>query len=430
MTANDCSIALHAVGKAYKRYQTPWARLAEWCWPARPRHTLHWVLRGFDLLVPRGQALGIVGRNGAGKSTLLKMITGTTSPTEGTVQVEGRVAALLELGMGFHPDFTGEHNVMMAGQLMGLNTEHLRALLPAIKAFAGIGEYFHAPLRTYSSGMQMRLAFSLATAVRPDVLIVDEALAVGDLAFQHQCYARLREFRRAGTTMLFVSHDPGAIKSLCDRAVLLENGRLMADGTPDEVLDVYNALIARLENEASAPGYTIDGSTGGVRSGNGRARLLDVVVENAAGPAQALRVGEPLRLRIRAVKRETLPDLTVGFLVRDRLGNEVFGTNTWHIPLPGLADVAPGQVFTVCWEVPALHVGPGSYSVTVALHGDMTHLDENYDWWDQAAHFQVVRGPQPLFEGVCHWPGVRPRLELPDDPPGQTGDGGVMHGLT
>lgn len=408
------AIELAGAGKAYRRYPSPWARLAEWMWPRRPRHTPHWVLRGLTLQVPRGQALGIVGRNGAGKSTLLKLITGTTAPTEGTIRVHGRVAALLELGMGFHPDFTGEQNVLMAGQLMGLTAAELRTQLPAITAFSGIGEYLYAPLRTYSSGMQMRLAFSLATAVRPDVLIVDEALAVGDLAFQHQCYARLREFRRAGTTLLFVSHDPGAVKSLCERAVLLDGGQVVADGAPDQVLDMYNALIARLENEAGTAGFELDAATGGVRSGDGRARLLGVTVENPVGPVQVLRVGEPLRLRIRAVKRQALQDLTVGFLVRDRLGNEVFGTNTWHAPLPGLAQLPPGRPFTVCWDVPALHLGPGSYSVTVALHGDMTHLDENYDWWDQAAHFQVVRGPEPLFEGVCHWPGVRPRLELED----------------
>lgn len=404
-------IELLGVGKAFRRYPSPWARLQEWLWPRQPQHTLHWVLRGLTLQVPRGQSLGIVGRNGAGKSTLLKLITGTSAPTEGSIRVHGRVAALLELGMGFHPDFTGEQNVLMAGQLMGLTEAELRARLPAIADFAGIGRYFHAPLRTYSSGMQMRLAFSLATAVRPDVLIVDEALAVGDLAFQHQCYARLREFRRAGTTLLFVSHDPGAVKSLCDRAVLLDEGQVVADGAPDGVLDAYNALIARLENEAGAPRFAIDAATGGVRSGNGRARLLSVAVEGKDGPAQALRVGEPLRLRIRAVTCEPLEDLTVGFLVRDRLGNEVFGTNTWHVPLPQLRQVPPEQPFTLWWEVPALLLGPGSYSVTVALHGDMTHLDENYDWWDQAAHFQVVRGPEPLFEGVCYWPGVRPRLE-------------------
>lgn len=408
------AVDLQSVGKAYRHYRSRWARLREWLAPGQPQHTLHWILRELTLQVPRGQALGIIGRNGAGKSTLLKMITGTTRPTEGTVQVHGRLAALLELGMGFHPDFTGRQNVQMTGQLMGLSTAELANAMPEIERFAEIGRYIDEPLRTYSSGMQMRLAFALATAVRPDVLIVDEALAVGDLAFQHKCYARLREFRQAGTTLLFVSHDPGAVKSLCERALLLDRGQIVADDTPDQVLDTYNALVAHQENELlqleNAVGH--DADTGGVRSGDQRAQLLAVQVENDQGPARALRVGERMRLRVHAVKQTAVPDLTVGFLVRDRLGNEVFGTNTWHVPLPTLNELPVGTPFTVVWEIPCLYVGPGSYSVSVALHGDMTHLNDNYDWWDKAAHFEVVRNAGPLFEGVCYWPDVTPRVEF------------------
>ena len=196
---------LFNLGKAYKRYPSRWARLAEWLRPGAPvRHELLWVLRGLDLRVPQGQALGIIGRNGAGKSTLLKMVTGTSTPTEGSVQMRGRVAALLELGMGFHPDFTGRQNAVIAAQLLGLSEGEIAAALPGIEAFAEIGHYIDEPVRTYSSGMQVRLAFSVATALRPDVLIVDEALAVGDVYFQHKCYGRIREFRAAGTTLLFV----------------------------------------------------------------------------------------------------------------------------------------------------------------------------------------------------------------------------------
>ena len=195
------------VGKAYKTYPSQWARLAEWVIPnSKPRHTLKWVLRDINFSLQPGEALGIVGMNGAGKSTLLKILTGTTKATTGNLSTTGRVAALLELGMGFHPDFSGRQNVYMAGQLLGLSMEELNSLMPAIEAFAEIGEYMDQPLRTYSSGMQMRLAFSVATARRPDVLIVDEALSVGDSYFQHKSFDRIRQFRMEGTTLLIVSH--------------------------------------------------------------------------------------------------------------------------------------------------------------------------------------------------------------------------------
>ena len=405
-------IALQNLGKAYKRYSSRWARLAEWLKPHHHRHTEHWVLRGLNLQVAPGQAVGIIGRNGAGKSTLLKLITGTSAPTEGNVRLHGRVAALLELGMGFHPDFSGRQNVWMAAQLLGLSDAEIAGALPAIEAFAEIGRYIDEPVRTYSSGMQVRLAFSVATAVRPDVLIVDEALAVGDTYFQHKCFARIRGFRAEGTTLLFVSHDPGAIKSLCDRAVLIDAGQVLADDSPDQVLDYYNALIAEKENSSfAAEAAPVGKRSVGVRSGDGRARILSVDCHNAQGLACVFFVGEALQLRIRLVKNVALDDLTVGFLLRDRVGNDVFGTNTWHVPSAHLAELPVGQETLLCWDLPALNLGPGSYTVSVALHGDMTHVENSYDWWDKATLLEVVRGPEPIFEGVCYLPGVVARLE-------------------
>ncbi|MFN3410487.1 MAG: ABC transporter ATP-binding protein, partial [Limisphaerales bacterium] len=221
------AITVTHLGKAYKQYPTRWARLAEWLDPrGKPRHHLHWVLKDINFTVQPGEAVGIIGINGAGKSTLLKLITGTTQPTTGSVHTTGRVAALLELGMGFHPDFTGRQNVFMAGQLLGIDSRTIVRLMPEIEAFAEIGEYIDHPVRVYSSGMQMRLAFSVATAIRPDILIVDEALSVGDAYFQHKSFERIREFRKQGTTLLLVSHDKQAIISICDRAMLLSSGQI------------------------------------------------------------------------------------------------------------------------------------------------------------------------------------------------------------
>ncbi|MGZ8341581.1 MAG: ABC transporter ATP-binding protein, partial [Telluria sp.] len=210
------------LGKAYKQYPTRWSRLGEWMLPFKgARHKLKWVLQDINFQVAAGEAVGLIGINGAGKSTLLKLITGTSQPTTGSVHMTGRVAALLELGMGFHPDFTGRQNVYMSGQLLGMTVEEIRELMPQIEDFAGIGDYMDQPVRVYSSGMQMRVAFSVATARRPDILIVDEALSVGDAYFQHKSFDRIRQFRKQGTTLLLVSHDKQAIQSVCDRAILL-----------------------------------------------------------------------------------------------------------------------------------------------------------------------------------------------------------------
>ncbi|MEA5097876.1 MAG: ABC transporter ATP-binding protein [Burkholderiaceae bacterium] len=229
-------LRVNSIGKAYKRYPRRSGRIAEWLGLGK-RHELRWVLRDLSFEITAGEAVGIIGVNGAGKSTLLKIITGTTRPTTGTVEASGRISALLELGMGFHPDFTGRQNVTMAAQLHGIANDEIDRKMQEIEEFAEIGDYIDQPVRTYSSGMQVRLAFSVATAIRPDILIVDEALSVGDTYFQHKSFDRIRQFREQGTTLLFVSHDPGAIKTLCDRALLLDAGGIVQDGSPIAVLD-------------------------------------------------------------------------------------------------------------------------------------------------------------------------------------------------
>lgn len=397
------SVRVEGLGKAFRQYPSRWARLLEWVDPrGRPRHALRWVLRGVTFAVAPGEAVGIVGVNGAGKSTLLKLITGTMAPTEGGVRVEGRVAALLELGLGFHPEFTGRQNAVLSGQLLGLSAATMRALLPQIAEFAEIGAYFDEPVRVYSSGMQVRLAFAVATAVRPDVLIVDEALSVGDAYFQHKCFARIREFRAAGTTLLFVSHDPAAIVQLCDRAVLLDGGRVAQEGAPEAVLDVYNALIARREAESVRQEVLPEG---GVRteSGSGRVRIMGVRLCNAAGEEVALaQVGEPVMLAVRVCAREAVGALTVGFMLRDRVGATVFGTNTFHLGVP-VGPLAAGQECEVVFAF-AANLGPGSYAVTVAVHAGAAHVEENFHWVDRVLVFEVANVGRPPFVGVAWLP--------------------------
>jgi len=394
------------VGKAYRRYPNARARLIETVAPwLGKRHETVWVLRNVDLAVRRGESLGIVGHNGAGKSTLLKLITGTAKPPDGSVHSDGRIAAILELGMGFHPEFTGRQNAWMSGQLLGLSAKDVSDAMPAVEAFAEVGTYFDQPMRVYSSGMQVRLAFSVATAVRPDVLIVDEALSVGDTYFQHKCTARMRWFRDQGTTMLLVSHDPTAVKSLCDRAVLLDHGKVVKDDAPDRVLDYYNAIIARREVEYKIREEEASvGSRRSMRSGDGRATIESVdLVGPEGGSMRAVRSNAPVKIRVAFDVHASLPSMTVGFLIRDRLGNDVFGTNTHHLGITELA-LEAGQRFACEFEIDRMSLGAGHYSIAIALHEAHSHVAGNRDWWEQALVFEVLPDDEPYRIGVANLP--------------------------
>jgi len=395
------TITITNLGKAYKQYPTRWSRLAEWLSPiSKPRHQLKWVLQDINFTVNPGEAVGIIGINGAGKSTLLKMITGTTQPTTGSVNITGRVAALLELGMGFHPDFSGRQNVYMAGQLLGMSAEEIASLMSEIEAFAEIGDYIDQPVRVYSSGMQMRVAFSVATARRPDVLIVDEALSVGDVYFQHKSFDRIREFRKQGTTLLIVSHDKGAIQSICDRAILLDSGRVIKEGEPEEVMDFYNALIAVRENSTVVQKKTENGRVQ-TTSGTHEAVVVEILLLNESGIAvEMVNVGETVTLCIKVQTNAPVPRLVLGYLIKDRLGQPMYGTNTHHTNIP-LNDMQAGDSAEYRFTFP-VNLGPGDYSIATALTDSDTHLSNNYEWRDLALLFTVVNIDQTAFAG-CVW---------------------------
>ena len=319
------------------------------------------------------------------------------------MEAGGRISALLELGMGFHPEFTGRQNAYMGAQVRGLTVPEVDAKIREIEDFAEIGDYFDQPMRTYSTGMNVRLAFSVATCVRPEILIVDEALSVGDTYFQHKSFDRIRKFRDAGTTLLFVSHSAGAIKSLCDRAILLDQGGIQRDDAPDAVLDYYNAVIARQRKD-----YEIQQderfSRGKVtRSGNGEVTIESVELLSNGRPIRALRSGDSAVIRISARCVSPVDELTAGILIRDRLGNDVFGTNTFHHGV-SRKKLQPQEIVTFEFKFPAMNLGIGSYSVTTALHSRDTHLAKSFDWWDRSQVFQVVPGEMKLSIGVCNLP--------------------------
>lgn len=402
------SIIVTALGKAYKQYPTRWSRLREWVTPGgRQFHQAKWVLQDISFSVRPGEAVGIIGINGAGKSTLLKLITGTTQPTAGSVHMIGRVAAMLELGMGFHPDFTGRQNALMAGQLLGISSEEMARLMTGIEAFAEIGDYIDEPVRVYSSGMQMRLAFSVATAIRPDILIVDEALSVGDAYFQHKSFDRIREFGKQGTTLLIVSHDKQAIQSICDRAILLNAGHLVMEGEPEAVMDYYNAMLADHQNQEVRQEVRDDGKVQTI-SGTGEAIVESIQLLDATGrPLEVVDVGQPVTLRVEVKARADIERLVLGYGIKDRLGQVIYGTNT-HLKSQPLLNVTSGERYAFQIEFQA-NLGPGTYSVQTALTSDDTHLKNNYEWRDLALIFNVVNISKEHFAG-CAW--IDPEIEI------------------
>lgn len=388
------------VGKAYRIWRSEWLRAARWFGlPTKPLEEA-WVLRNVSFSIAPGEAVGVIGQNGAGKSTLLKLVTGTAQPTEGRVTRTGRVAAILELGMGFNPDLTGRQNAFHSAGLMGYSQAEIEAAMPDIEAFAEVGEYFDQPVRTYSSGMQVRVAFAVATAFTPDLLIVDEALSVGDSYFQHKSFDRMRRFREQGTSIMLVSHSLADVKALCDRVILLDKGHVLKDGEPDEVIDFYNALIAKKENELlsveqrrSRSGWVT------TRSGTGQARVdsLRLLDAETLQEVALATVGQKLRLELDAAIDDDLSNLVLGFMIRDKQGHIIWGSNTWHTRQVQ-QDVRAGERVRFHLDFTCT-LGPGSYSVSPALVSTETHLVDNFEWVDNLLVFDVMNADREVFIG-------------------------------
>jgi lipopolysaccharide transport system ATP-binding protein len=393
-------LSVRNVGKSFRKYKSDWHRFANWFGLKIKPVDENWVLRHINFDIHAGEALGIIGQNGAGKSTLLKMLTGTLQATEGKILINGRIAAILELGMGFNPDLTGRQNIFNSAGLMGFSAEQIAKAMPDIEAFAEIGAYFDQPVRVYSSGMQMRIAFAVATAWRPEILIIDEALAVGDSYFQHKSFARIREFRELGTTLLIVSHDRNAIQTLCSRAILLESGSIIKDGNPEEVFDFYNALIAE-KGDSTVKVTELEDGKAQTSSGTGEAKIEQVTLYNSKGEvADTIAVGEEVELEIKVKVYQEIETLVLGFGIKDRLGQVMYGTNTWHTkqvidnPKQGY-----NYLFTIAFPA---NLGVGGYSVQIALVDKDTHMTANYEWRDLALVFNVINVDKIHFEG-CLW---------------------------
>ncbi len=394
-------ISVEGLSKVYRLYNRHADRLKEALSPfGRKYHQDFYALRDVTFSVAKGQVLGVIGRNGSGKSTLLKILAGVLTPTAGRLSVNGKVSALLEIGSGFNPEFTGIDNAYFSGALMGYTKGEMDDKIESILAFADIGDFAYQPVKTYSSGMFVRLGFAVAVNVDPDILIIDETLAVGDIAFQVRSIQRIKELMSApGKTTIFVSHDPNAVKTLCDYAILLERGAIVDEGTPGSVFDYYYALLS-LENVDGTGLMAQKKDEARVRSGNRRIEILATDVVDGAGAARETFIsGETVRVRITVAAHEDLSNPTFGIAIRDRIGNDVFGTNSHMMRVPS-GFFKKGRLYDVAYEMP-LNLGPNIYNLTVAIHRDRDHVSGCYDWINNVCTFRVIASPDADFIGYC-----------------------------
>jgi lipopolysaccharide transport system ATP-binding protein len=409
-------IEVREVGKCYQIYERPQDRLKQMLWQGRRRYYREfWALRDVSFSISRGETVGVIGRNGSGKSTLLKMLCGTLTPTVGTVTIQGRVAALLELGTGFNPEFTGRENVYLNAAILGLDDVEIERYLPEILAFADIGDFIDQPVKTYSSGMAVRLAFAVIAHVRADILVIDEALAVGDVFFVQKCMRFLREFKQRGT-LFFVSHDTGAVVNLCDRVVWLDQGQIREVGPAKEVCQHYLAILRETQAgvaseklecaadfdssmEASIPQSstpTIDQRLAFINQtafrndielftfrrevagyGTGGIQILDARFEDEQRQSLQWMVGgERVSLIVYAVALANIHDPIIGFYIKDRLGQNLFGDNTYLSYLAQSRLAMAGQYLktTFTFQMPVMPIGDYTVDIAVASGTQQDHI--------------------------------------------------------
>jgi lipopolysaccharide transport system ATP-binding protein len=412
-------ISFQGVSKSYPIYASPRDRLKELLTFNRRRcHEDFWALRDITFEVERGETFCIVGENGSGKSTLLQIVAGILAPTSGSVDVRGRVSALLELGSGFNPEFTGRDNVYLNAAILGFSTPEIDRIFPRIEAFAEIGSFIDQPVKTYSSGMLVRLAFAVAIHMEPEILIVDEALAVGDIYFRQRCMRKVHELRSRGITILFVSHAVGDVKALGDRTMWLDGGRIRAIGDTDHVVSQYLAAMVekdtaylRLrqretparEETVTAPEVVTEIPNIDHRYGDGRAEILGIAVLDPYGRKLGLlQPGEPIVVRISVKARDHLAQPNVGFMFRNHLGMDFSGTNTTREGFV-LPPMIPGDVYTVDFHLQLPVLYPASFSFSPAIaDGDLVNY-RMCDWIDNAVTLQMGHADGPVY-GYMHLP--------------------------
>lgn len=416
--SSDTMIHVQGMGKAYLTSGSSWSQLMAQLMPAKKRDQF-WALQPLDLDIQRGEVVGIIGHNGSGKSTLLQMICGTLTPTCGKVEIKGRLAALLELGAGFNMEFTGWENIRLNAALYGLSQREIESKLPAIEAFADIGEFIGKPVKTYSSGMFVRLAFAVIANIDADILVIDEALAVGDVFFTQKCMRFLKSFAERGT-ILFVSHDSTSVVSLCTRALLLDRGRMLAVGDPKTITEYYlKRQYDKRQGKAESAG-NVPASIGDVGSasnadvtasgfGLGGVVIDAVTLENAAGlPVLQLHGATKVRLGVQISAKAALMQPLAGFSVKDRLGQVLFGGNTEHAGI-GLQPLQPGQSLKITFEFTMPGLTLGDYMISVAAGEGTAHEHVMHHWIHDACAFRSVL---PVQSGILEVALDRVRYDL------------------
>src|SRR5580693_3110291 len=415
-------IEFKGVSKSYSIYDSPGDRLKELITPRRYQfHRDFWALRDISFEIRPGETFCVVGENGSGKSTLLQMVAGILPPSTGTVSVTGRVSALLELGSGFNPEFTGRDNVYLNGAILGLSTKEIDRRFREIEDFAEIGDFIHQPVKTYSSGMVVRLAFAVAISVDPEILLVDEALAVGDVYFRQRCMRKVHELRQRGVTILFVSHATGDVKALGDRAMWLEKGVVKALGKTDLVVAQYLAAMTEKDRAyqvheqahefpleqaqtVPAPEEIVEGIPNvDHRFGGGKAEVIGIAVLDAEGSRVAsLKPHSTVVVRISVRAKENLDRPIVGFMFRNHLGVDFAGTNTAREGHT-LSPMLEGEVCTVDFhiELPTLYASSFSFSLAIA-DGTLEHYSI-CDWIDNAVAMHMDSSDGPIY-GQFHFP--------------------------
>jgi lipopolysaccharide transport system ATP-binding protein len=383
----DLVISVQNVSKVYRLFERPLDRLLDAFPTRRRRASEFWALRDVSFHVDKGEVYGIMGPNGSGKSTLLQIVSGILQPTMGRALTNGRIATLLELGAGFNPEFTGRENVFLNGEIIGLSRGEIQKVFPSIESFADIGRFIDRPVKEYSSGMYVRLAFSTAIHVDPEILIVDEALAVGDAIFSARCVQKFEDLRQRGVTVLLVSHDLGLIKRLATRAAFMLDGRIVLDGTPKDAVNRYIGYVLDWERKVQA---TEDRSSVALKStfrhGDGTSRITDVQLSDGDGEScRAFHPGDVMRMRIVGRFRSSSVKPVAGILIRNRIGVDVFGTNT-RLEDHDLGQFESGDVLEVEFELDCL-LSRGEYTLTVATQ----HWDgRSQDWLDDVVDFNVI----------------------------------------
>jgi ABC-type polysaccharide/polyol phosphate transport system ATPase subunit len=383
---NDIVISVQNLSKSYKMYRSPTDRIKEFLHPGKKSfHQKFWALREVSFDIEKGTTFGIIGQNGSGKSTLLQLISGIIRPTNGSVTVNGRISALLELGAGFHRDFSGRENVFMQGALMGIDRKEMEKNFDSIQEFADIGEFIDQPVKTYSSGMYVRLAFATAVNIDPDILIIDEVLAVGDDMFRRRCFRRLEEFQEKGKTVLFVSHSLPTVTNICSNSLLLDKGELVEIGNPKHISNIYSKLISEREekylkrisdlniSKTSTQKLSYDRveesqaeSDSEFRYGAGGAELIDIeLLNHKKEKVNILEHGEEFTIRIQALFKKQMKEPTIGFRIRTLTGVDIFGTNT-TLSNRSIGKLEPGSKITVEFNQ-IMRINKGSYTLTSGI---------------------------------------------------------------